>query len=102
MDLGRVIGNVVATQKVPNLDGVKLLIVQPVTPDGHDKGQPLVAVDGVGAGAGETVYWIAGREGSLVLDLAELGGVNPADAGIVAIVDDIDVQQPANPKRQKQ
>jgi ethanolamine utilization protein EutN len=54
MLLGRVIGNVVCTIKHPALDGRKLLIVQPLDRHGEEKGRPLVAIDSVGAGAGET------------------------------------------------
>ena len=64
MILGRVIGNVVCTIKHPALDGCKLLLVQPIDRQGRSKGRALVAIDSVGAGAGETVYWCRGREAS--------------------------------------
>ena len=64
MLLGRVIGNVVCTIKNAALDGQRLLIVQPIDRHGRDKGRALVALDSVGAGAGETVYWCRGREAS--------------------------------------
>jgi len=84
--LGRVMGRVWATAKEPSLDGCKLLLVQPVTPSGKDKGKPLVAIDAVGAGAGELVYWCRGRESSLAFDPP---GMTPSDAAVVAIVDSI-------------
>jgi ethanolamine utilization protein EutN len=64
VQLGRVIGTVVATIKDPGLDGIKMLVVQPVGRDGRDKGKALVALDSVGAGIGETVYWCRGKEAS--------------------------------------
>ena len=83
MQLARVIGDVVATIKDPNFDSIKLLIVQPIGADGQDVGRTLVAVDSVGAGVGETVFFVKGREASFPWHPIEV----PADAGIVGIVD---------------
>ena len=83
MQLARVIGNVVATRKEPSFEGVKLLLVQPVALDGSDTGRPLVAVDSVGAGVGEHVFLVRGKEASFPFYPLEV----PADAGIVGIVD---------------
>ena len=83
MQLARVIGDVVATRKDPNFDGIKLLLVQPIGSDGKDVGRALVAVDSVGAGVGETVFFVRGKEASFPFYPTEL----PADAGIVGIVD---------------
>ncbi len=85
MFLARVIGCVWATVKAPNLEGQKLLVVQPITKDGKDRGRAVVAVDAVGAGAGEIVYWCRGRESSFPF----LPGEVPTDATIVGIVDSI-------------
>jgi microcompartment protein CcmK/EutM len=85
--LGRVIGNVVCTIKHPALDGCKLLLVQPIDRQGHAKGRALVAIDSVGAGAGETVYWCRGREASFPFLPAEV----PTEAAIVGIVDAINI-----------
>ncbi len=87
MLLGRVIGNVVATMKNPSLEGQRFLIVQPVDRHGRDKGRPVVALDSVGAGAGETVYWCRGREASFPFLPAEV----PTEATIVGIVDAVDI-----------
>jgi microcompartment protein CcmK/EutM len=87
MLLGRVIGNVVCTIKNPSLHGQKLLIVQPIDRHGRDKGRALVALDSVGAGAGETVYWCRGREASFPFLPAEV----PTEAAIVGIVDQINI-----------
>jgi microcompartment protein CcmK/EutM len=83
MHLGRVIGDVVATRKDENLHGIKLLLVQPLTPQNEPAGKPLVAVDSVGAGVGETVFFVRGKEASFPFYPAE----PPVDAGIVGIVD---------------
>ena len=83
MQLARVIGDVVATLKDPALQGVKLLIVQPLTAAGEDYGRALVAVDSVGAGVGERVFVVRGKEASFPFHPTQV----PADAGIVGIVD---------------
>jgi microcompartment protein CcmK/EutM len=83
MQMARVIGDVVASHKDPNLDSMKLLLVQPIGADGNDVGRPLVAVDSVGAGVGETVFFVRGKEASFPFHPTEV----PTDAGIVGIVD---------------
>jgi microcompartment protein CcmK/EutM len=90
MMLARVIGNVVSTVKDPNLEGRKLLLIQPLTRDGKPKGRPLVGIDCVGAGAHETVYWCRGKEASLAFT-SEV----PSDCSIVGIVDTITPPQRA-------
>jgi microcompartment protein CcmK/EutM len=88
MQLARVIGTVVATRKDENLSGIKLLMVQPVTPDREPTGRPLVAVDAVGAGVGEHVFFVRGKEASFPVYPVE----PPVDAGIVGIVDHWDTE----------
>ena len=88
MQLGRVIGDVVATRKDAQLEGLKLLLVQPLTADGAVAGRPLVAVDSVGAGVGEHVFFVRGKEASFPFHPVEA----PVDAGIVGIVDHWDVE----------
>ena len=83
MQLARVIGDVVATRKDEALDGIKLLVLQPIAADGTNVGRTLVAVDSVGAGVGETVFFVRGKEASFPFHPTEV----PADAGIVGIVD---------------
>ena len=83
MQLARVIGDIVATRTEPALEGVTLLIIQPLAPEGQDSGRPLVAVDSVGAGVGERVFFVRGKEASFPFHPVEV----PADAGIVGIVD---------------
>ncbi len=65
MFLGTVIGSVVCTVKHPSIDGKKILVVQPLGRDGKPTGNPIIALDAVGAGAGETIYWARGREATL-------------------------------------
>ncbi len=84
MMLAKVIGTVIASAKYPPLQGHKLLLIQPITKQGATRGRPLVAVDAVGAGVQETVYWCRGREASLALE-----GEVPTDAAIIGIVDQI-------------
>ena len=92
MILGRVIGKVVATMKNDTLVGQRLLIVQPIDRYGRDKGKAIVALDSVGAGAGETVYRCRGKEASFPFLPAEV----PTEATIVGIVDEVNV--PQNPE----
>ena len=87
MQLGRIIGTVVCTVKNPSLEGKKLLLVQPLNRHGKDKGKPLVAVDSVGAGAGETIYWCKGREAGYPFTPNDV----PTEATIVGIVDSINI-----------
>ena len=87
MLLGRIIGNVVCTMKDPALIGQKLLIVQPLDRKGRDTGRPVVALDAVGAGVGETIYWCRGKEASFPFLPVEL----PAEATIVGIVDSVNI-----------
>ncbi|MBA3271723.1 MAG: EutN/CcmL family microcompartment protein [Acidobacteria bacterium] len=83
MQLARVIGDIVATRKEPAYEGIPLLVIQPIAPDGSDLGRPLVALDAVGAGVGETVFFVRGKEASFPFHPKQV----PADAGIVGIVD---------------
>ena len=88
MRLARVVGNVCATVKDPQLEGLKLLLLQPIDAAGADVGTPLVALDSVGAGAGETVYWSGRREACLAFDPQV-----PSDASVTGIVDSLAGQQ---------
>ena len=83
MHLAKVIGDVVVTRKDENLVGLKLLILQPLTPDRQPAGRTLIAADSVGAGVGEEVFFVRGKEASFPFYPVEA----PVDAGIVGIVD---------------
>ena len=87
MQLARVVGDVVATRKDENLVGIKLLILQPLNPQREHAGRTLIAVDSVGAGVGEEVFFVRGREASFPFYPVE----PPVDASIVGIVDHWDV-----------
>lgn len=98
MHLGRVIGTVVATHKTPDLDGVKFLIVQPLSRDGDPKGRPIVAADGVAmAGPDELVYFVGSREAAQAMPEPFV----PIDHAIVGLVDEIDVVRLAAEKKGK-
>lgn len=83
MQIGRVIGDVVATRKDPAYAGITLLLVQPLDPQAKPVGRPLVALDSVGAGVGEHVFFVRGKEASFPFHPVEVA----ADAGIVGILD---------------
>jgi ethanolamine utilization protein EutN len=87
MQLARVIGEVVATIKDANLTGTKLLVIQPIGASGEAAGRTLVALDSVGAGIDEHVFFVRGREAAFPFYPAE----PPTDAAIVGIVDTWDV-----------
>ena len=89
MQLARVIGTLVATRKADGLEGVKLLIVQPLDKHRKPAGEPVVAADGTAqAGPGELVFVIASREAALALPVTFV----PVDHAIVGIVDEVDVR----------
>jgi microcompartment protein CcmK/EutM len=87
MQIAKVVGDVVATRKDENLAGLKLLILQPLNPSGEAVGRTLIAVDSAGAGVGETVFFVRGKEASFPFYPVEA----PVDAGIVGIVDHWDL-----------
>ena len=85
MILARVVGTVVATRKDPRLEGKKLLIVKPVSPEGNDEAGYVVAVDTVSAGFKERVLVVAGSSARMAEGCKDL----PVDTAIVGIVDDV-------------
>lgn len=88
MHLARVIGTVVCTVKNDGLEGRKLLVIQPVDGKLRDQGRPMVAIDSVGSGKGEVVFWCRGKEASFPFDPREV----PTDCTIVGIVDSVNVE----------
>ena len=94
MQLARVVGTVVATQKHKAFTGAKLLLVQPVGLDDTPRGTALLAVDSVGAGVHEKVLIV--MEGRAAGEALGRKGA-PVDAAIVGIVDSVDVQERTNP-----
>ena len=85
MILARVVGTVVATRKDPRLEGKKLLVLKPVTPDGKDEPGYVVAVDTVSAGYRERVLVVAGSSARM----AEGCKDTPVETSIVGIIDDV-------------
>ena len=84
MQVCKVIGNVVSTEKDEGIKGFKLLIVQPVDmTDLNVKGDPFVAIDAVGAGDGEIVLVVTGSSSRLTAMTKD----RPTDATIQAIID---------------
>ena len=87
MILARVVGNLVATQKNPKLEGAKLMLVQPLGLDGAAKGATVLAIDSVDAGIGDRVLLV--QDGKAAMQ--ELGrGLAAVDAAIVGVVDSVD------------
>ena len=95
MQLAKVIGTVVATQKDPALNGYKILMIQPLTDELKPSGVPIAAIDAVQAGPNDLVHWVTAREAALVMD----DSFAPVDAAITGIVDH--VNQEANQIKDK-
>ena len=88
MTLGRVVGNVVATQKNEKLEGAKLLLVQPLDIDRTARGAPILAIDGMDAGIGDLILLTQdGRSAQLVLGK----GTAAVDAAIIGVVDAVEL-----------
>ena len=87
MQLGRVVGKLWATVKNPGLEGQRLLIVQPLTPEFKETGKKVICTDAVGVGASELIYWCKGKEASFPF----LPTVVPTEATVVAVVDEVHV-----------
>ena len=83
MQIGRVVGTVVLNNRNESLSGITLLLVQPLTSAREPIGRVIVAADSVGAGTGEEVFFVRGKEASFPFYPTEV----PADAGIVGIID---------------
>lgn len=92
MQAAKIIGRVVASRKVETLEGVKLLLIQPVTWDQKPQGDPIVAADTVGAGGTEFVFWVAARDAAVAFGGTSLKDTPPVDAAIVGIVDGTNLQ----------
>ena len=83
MQIARVIGTVVSTMKNRALDGRKILVVQTLDANLNPKGKPMLALDAIGAGVGELVFWCRGKEASFPFKRDE----TPTDCTIVGIID---------------
>jgi len=88
MLIGRVVGDIVATQKAPSHEGMKILLVQPLNLDGSDRGQPVVGMDAVDAGVGELV--LLSTEGFSAM--TAVGRPNsPIDTAVIGVIDSVDL-----------
>jgi len=88
MQLGIVCGTLVASRKDERLEGINLLVIQPIQPDGVFSGKTLIATDAMGAGPGERVFWVKSKEAANPFEPVEV----PTDATIVGIVDRVNVE----------
>ena len=88
MQIARVVGSIVASQKNAKLEGTKLLLVQPLDPRGADRGQSLVAIDAVDAGVGDKVLIVQDGKAAMTV----LGrGVAAVDAAVVGVIDHVEL-----------
>lgn len=87
--LARVIGTVVSTQKDRSLEGLKILMIQPLTHEHKPSGGPIAAIDVAQAGPNDLVFWIMAREAALALP----DPFSPVDATIVGIVDQVNAEK---------
>lgn len=85
MLLGKVIGTIWATRKYDTLHGYKLQFVQPINSSMEKKGDPIIAVDTIGAGPGEIIFYATSSEAVIAMDV----NMAPVDASIVGIVDSV-------------
>lgn len=85
MELARVLGTVVCERKYQGLEGVKLLMVQPLDESLRATGEPFIVADRFSAGVGQVVWWVGGREAALALPETFV----PVDAAVVAIADHV-------------
>jgi ethanolamine utilization protein EutN len=88
MILARVIGNVVATQKDERYEGSRIMVVQPINPDGSDEGEELLALDAVDAGVGDTVVVVREGWSASTSSTGEPGAA--IDSAIIGVVDTIE------------
>ena len=93
MYFGRVVGRVWSTVKHPHLVGQRLLVVQPLSPELENRGKCIICADCVGAGTGELVYWVRGKEASFPF----LPQEPPVDTTVVGIVDSVHLKGAPEP-----
>ncbi len=89
MKFGKIIGRVVSTQKVASFEGLKLVLVQPLNEKRDPVGDTLVAVDTLQADVGQIVYFETSKEAGRVIERE----MNPCDAAVMGIVDDINITE---------
>ncbi len=89
MNLGKVIGTIWATRKYDALKNTKMQLVQPLTFNFEKIGEPIIAVDTIGAGPDETIFYITSSEAVIPMEV----DIAPVDAAIVGIVDSINIEK---------
>lgn len=89
MTLARVVGTIVATRKDPRLEGRKLLICKPVSPEGKDEAGYVIAIDTVSAGFRETVLLVSGSSARLADGCKD----RPVDSAIIGIIDSVSIDE---------
>lgn len=89
MKFGKIIGRVVSTQKVESFEGLKLVLVQPLNEELKNVGTALVAVDTLSADIGQIIYYETSKEASRVIERE----MNPCDAAIMGIIDEINITE---------
>lgn len=87
MYLGKIIGTIWATRKYEAVNGYKMQLVQPLNSEREKLGDPIIALDTIGAGPGEIIYYVTASEAVIPLDV----DMAPVDASIVGIVDSINI-----------
>ncbi len=87
MKFGKIIGRVVSSQKVKSFEGLKLVLVQPVSEDLESVGDAIVAVDTLQSDVGQIIYYETSKEAGRVIEKE----MNPCDAAVMGIVDDINI-----------
>ncbi|MBU2567388.1 MAG: EutN/CcmL family microcompartment protein [Elusimicrobia bacterium] len=92
MHAGIVIGRVWATMKVESTEKIKMLLLQPTTWERKPVGDPIVAADAVGAGAGEFVFYVKAREAAVAFGGKGLDDTPPYDATILGIIDGVQLE----------
>ena len=89
MKAARIVGRVFCTQQYPTLEGLKLLLIQPMDWETkEDRGGPIVAADACGSGSSEFVYWVASREAAVAFK-----AVPPIDAAVIGIIEGHEVRE---------
>lgn len=89
MQLGKVLGSVIASQKTSVLDGYALRVIQMCDTRRETVGEPFVAIDPLGTRTGDFVTWVGKREASLAVPGTALSNLFPIDAAITGIIDDL-------------
>ncbi|MFA3782866.1 EutN/CcmL family microcompartment protein [Melioribacteraceae bacterium 4301-Me] len=89
MYLGKIIGTIWATRKYSTVTGYKMQLVQPINSENEKIGEPIIALDTIGAGPGEVIYYVTASEAVIPLDV----DMAPVDASIVGIVDSININK---------